>query len=222
MRRYEQIVILDSDLSEDERSPVFSRLKELIPQYKGFLIDIDEWGQKKLAYEIKKKLRGYYAKVNFCGFGDLVDEMERFFRIDDRILKYMTVLLDKEADVEAIKAEMAEKEAQKAEAVAKAAEEEAKQAAEKAAAEAKAAAVAPEVEEAATKAATEEALEKVPEVEEALEKAPEVEEALEKAPEVEEAATEAAVEETVEAAPEPEETPAPEEKPTESTDTPKE
>jgi len=204
MRRYEQIVILDSDLSEDERSPVFNRLKELIPQYKGFLIDIDEWGQKKLAYEIKKKPRGYYAQVDFCGFGDLVDEMERFFRIDDRILKYMTVVLDKEADVEAIKAEMAEKEAQKAEAVAKAAEE-AKQAAEKAAAataEAEAAEPAPEVEAAATQTATEEA--------------------VETAPEAEEAATQATVEKTVEAAPEPEETPAPEEKPVDSAETPKE
>ncbi len=204
MRRYEQIVILDSDLSEDERSPVFNRLKELIPQYKGFLIDIDEWGQKKLAYEIKKKPRGYYAQVNFCGFGDLVDEMERFFRIDDRILKYMTVVLDKEADVEAIKAEMAEKEAQKAEAVAKAAEE-AKQAAEKAAAataKAEAAEPAPEVEAAATQTATEEAVETVPEAEEA--------------------ATQATVEKTVEAAPEPEETPAPEEKTVDSAETPKE
>ena len=169
MRRYEQIVILDSDLSEDERSPVFNKLKELIPQYKGFLIDIDEWGQKKLAYEIKKKPRGFYAQVNFCGFGDLVDEMERFFRIDDRILKYMTVLLDKEADVEAIKAEMAEKEAQKAEAVAKAAEEETKQAAEKAAAakaEAETAEVAPEVEKAATGATVEETVKAAPEPEE--------------------------------------------------------
>ena len=194
MRRYEQIVILDSDLSEDERSPVFNRLKELIPQYKGFLIDIDEWGQKKLAYDIKKKPRGYYAQVNFCGFGDLVDEMERFFRIDDRILKYMTVLLDKEADVEAIKAEMAEKEAQKAEAVAKAAEEQARKAAEKAAAAAAAEAEAAEA--AAKTAATEEA--------------------------VEEAATQATAEEAVEASPEPEETPAPEEKPVESAETPKE
>ena len=194
MRRYEQIVILDSDLSEDERSPVLNRLKELIPQYKGFLIDIDEWGQKKLAYEIKKKPRGYYAQVNFCGFGDLVDEMERFFRIDDRILKYMTVLLDKEADVEAIKAEMAEKEAQKAEAVAKAAEEQARKAAEKAAAAAAAEAEAAEA--AAKTAATEEA--------------------------VEEAATQATAEEAVEASPEPEETPAPEEKPVESAETPKE
>lgn len=193
MRRYEQIVILDSDLSEDERSPVFNRLKELIPQYKGFLIDIDEWGQKKLAYEIKKKPRGYYAQVNFCGFGDLVDEMERFFRIDDRILKYMTVLLDKEADVEAIKAEMAEKEAQKAEAVAKAAEEQARKAAEKTAA----AAAEAEVAEAAAKTeATEEA--------------------------VEEAVTQATAEEAVEASPEPDETTAPEEKPVESAETPKE
>ena len=198
MRRYEQIVILDSDLSEDERSPVFNRLKELIPQYKGFLIDIDEWGQKKLAYEIKKKPRGYYAQVNFCGFGALVDEMERFFRIDDRILKYMTVVQDKEADVEGIKAEMAEKEAQKAEAIAKAAEEEAKKAAEKAAAESEAAKATPEVEGATTK------------------------EAAEATPQVEEAATQVTVEETVEAAPEPEETPASEEKPVDSAETPKE
>ena len=135
MRRYEQIVILDSDLSEDTRQPVFDRLKELIPQYNGFLIDIDEWGQKKLAYEIKKKPRGYYAQIDFCGFGDLVDEMERFYRIDDRILKYMTVVLEKEADLNSIKAEMTEKEAKKAEAAAKAAEEEAaRQAAEAAAA----------------------------------------------------------------------------------------
>jgi small subunit ribosomal protein S6 len=201
MRRYEQIVILDSDLSEDERSPVFDRLKELIPQYKGFLIDIDEWGQKKLAYEIKKKPRGFYAQVNFCGVGDLVDEMERFFRIDDRILKYMTVLLDKEADVEAIKAEMVEKEALKAEAAAKAAEEEtARQAAEKtaaAAAEAETAAI-PEAE---------------PEAEAVAETTPAVEAVVEEAAEV---APEA------EAAPEPEETPAPEEASTESAETPKE
>lgn len=201
MRRYEQIVILDSDLSEDERSPVFDRLKELIPQYKGFLIDIDEWGQKKLAYEIKKKPRGYYAQVNFCGFGDLVDEMERFFRIDDRVLKYMTVLLDKEADVEAIKAEMVEKEAKKAEAVARAEEA--------AAASAAAADAAKREAEAAAAADSEPEAKTTPETEVSAE-------------EPAQATPEAAVEETAEAASEPEETPAPEEKPTEPAETPKE
>ena len=116
MRRYETIVILDSDLSEEQRAPVFERLTNLFPQYNGFLIGIDEWGVKKLAYEIKKKPRGYYALINFCGHGDLVDEMERFFRIDDKILKFMTVLLEENVDVDAIKEEIAEKEKMAAEA----------------------------------------------------------------------------------------------------------
>jgi small subunit ribosomal protein S6 len=118
MRRYETIVILDSDLSEEQRAPVFERLTTLFPQYNGFLIGIDEWGVKKLAYEIKKKPRGYYALINFCGHGDLVDEMERFFRIDDKILKFMTVLLEENVDVDAIKEEIAEKEKMAAEAAA--------------------------------------------------------------------------------------------------------
>ena len=67
----------------------------------------DDWGLKRLAYEIKKKPRGYYVRLDYCGTGALVDEMERFFRIDDRVLKYMTVLLDKDVDVEGVKEEMA-------------------------------------------------------------------------------------------------------------------
>jgi small subunit ribosomal protein S6 len=123
MRRYETIVILDSDLSEEERAPVFERLTSLFPQYNGFLIGIDEWGVKKLAYEIKKKPRGFYALISFCGHGDLVDEMERFFRIDDKILKFMTVLLEESVDIEAVKEEIAEKEKKAAEAAAQAEKE---------------------------------------------------------------------------------------------------
>ena len=66
----------------------------------------DLWGIKKLAYEIKKKPRGYYARYDYCGMGPLVDELERFFRIDDRVLKYLTVLLDSDADIEKIQAEL--------------------------------------------------------------------------------------------------------------------
>jgi len=75
---------------------------------------MDEWGSKKLAYEIKKKKRGYYFRLDFCGTGPLVDEMERFFKIDDRILKYMTVLLEKDADLEKLKEERAELESKTA------------------------------------------------------------------------------------------------------------
>jgi small subunit ribosomal protein S6 len=122
MRRYETIVILDSDISEEERAPVFERVTSLFPQYDGFLVGIDEWGTRKLAYEIKKKPRGFYALIDFCGHGDLVGEMERYFRIDDRILKYMTVLIEENADVDRIKEEIAEKERKAAAAEAEAAQ----------------------------------------------------------------------------------------------------
>jgi small subunit ribosomal protein S6 len=107
MRRYETIFIADNDLSEEDRSPIFEKLKDLIQQHSGLLVMVDEWGSKKLAYEIKKKVRGYYVRLDYCGSGILVNEIERFFRIDDRILKYMTVLLDKDVDIEAVKEEIA-------------------------------------------------------------------------------------------------------------------
>jgi len=105
MRRYETIFILDPDLSEEGRVPVFDRLKDLLPKHNGTLLETDEWGMRKLAYAIKKKPRGYYVRLDYCGDGSTVNEMERYFRIDDRILKYMTVLLDAEADVEGLLAE---------------------------------------------------------------------------------------------------------------------
>jgi len=113
MRRYETIVIIDPDLSNEQRLPIFEKLKDLIARQDGFLVVVDEWGDKRLAYEIKKRSRGYYVRLDFCGTGALVNEMERFFRIDDSILKYMTVLLDKDADVERIREQMAEAETSK-------------------------------------------------------------------------------------------------------------
>ena len=107
MRRYETIFIVDNDLSEEDRSPIFDKLKDLIQQHGGLLVMVDEWGGKKLAYEIKKKARGYYVRLDYCGSGILVNEIERFFRIDDRILKYMTVVLDKDVDIETVKEEIA-------------------------------------------------------------------------------------------------------------------
>ena len=111
MRRYETIVIVDADASENDRTSLIARIKEIIPQQEGVLIKEDLWGTKKLAYEIKKKPRGYYVRYDYCGMGPVVDELERFFRIDDRVLKYLTVLLDSDADVDKIQAEMAAAEA---------------------------------------------------------------------------------------------------------------
>jgi small subunit ribosomal protein S6 len=107
MRRYETFVIIDPDISQEQRDLLLERVKELITQMNGILVFEDVWGERRLAYEIRKKERGYYVRLDYCGEADLVNEIERFFRIDDRALKYMTVLLDQYADLEKVKAEQA-------------------------------------------------------------------------------------------------------------------
>lgn len=107
MRRYETIIIVDPDLSENDRTSLFTRIKEIIPQQEGVLIAEDLWGSKKLAYSIKKKPRGFYARFDYCGMGPVVDELERFFRIDDRVMKCLTVQLDADVDAEQIQADLA-------------------------------------------------------------------------------------------------------------------
>ena len=115
MRRYETFVIIDPDLSQEQREPLIGRVEELIAQIDGFLIKTDDWGERKLAYDIKKKGRGYYVRFDYCGLAPLVNEIERFFRIDDRALKYMTVLLNGDVDLEKVKEEKAAREAAAAE-----------------------------------------------------------------------------------------------------------
>lgn len=113
MRRYETIFIIDPEISDENRDLLFDRLRNIILQHDGFLVMFDEWGTRKLAYEIKKKARGYYLRLDYCGTGTLVDEIERFSRIDDRVLKYMSVLLEKDVDLERLKEEAALAEAEK-------------------------------------------------------------------------------------------------------------
>ena len=114
MRRYETFVIVDPDLSQDQREQVIQRVEDLITQMDGFLVFTDNWGERKLAYNIKKRSRGYYVRFDYCGLSPLVNEIERFFRIDDRALKYMTVLLDKAIDFDKVKEEKAEAESKAA------------------------------------------------------------------------------------------------------------
>jgi small subunit ribosomal protein S6 len=114
MRRYETIIIMDPDHPAEKQEPILKRVEEIIAQQGGYLAFTDDWGSKKLAYAIKKKERGHYIRFDFCGTGAVVNEMERFFRIDDSILKYMTVLLDENADIDKIKEEVAARASQAA------------------------------------------------------------------------------------------------------------
>jgi small subunit ribosomal protein S6 len=106
------MVIVDPDVTEQERTELFDRFGELIAGQSGYLVENDEWGTRKLAYPIKKKPRGFYLRIDYCGSGNLVTELERNLRIEDRILKYMTVLLEENPDIEALKEAAARKEAE--------------------------------------------------------------------------------------------------------------
>lgn len=113
MRRYETIFIVDPDLQDADRESLTGKLDELISQQGGTLLQVDDWGQRRLAYEIKKRPRGHYLLLDYCGTGALVNEMERLAKIDDSILKFMTVLLEKSVDIETVKEDIAREKAEK-------------------------------------------------------------------------------------------------------------
>lgn len=107
MRRYETIFIADPDLQEDARKNLFDKFTNLLAQENGILVNFDDWGNRKLAYEIKKKPRGHYVCMTYGGNGALVTELERNFRLDDKIMKFMTVLLEKDVNPSDLEQEIA-------------------------------------------------------------------------------------------------------------------
>ena len=91
MRRYETIFILRPNAGEDEINRVVESTSKIILDEKGTIIEMDKWGMKKLAYLIKKESLGYYVYCDYAGTPAAVTEIERKFRIDDTVLKYMTI-----------------------------------------------------------------------------------------------------------------------------------
>jgi small subunit ribosomal protein S6 len=120
MRRYETVFILDPDLGEEVRNQRYDKVKEIITAYKGTMIEFDDWGVRKLAYDIRKKTRGQYVRLDYCGDGTLVSELERNFRLDDKFLKFMTIILGEDVNPEDVIAEKEQAETAAAEAAAEA------------------------------------------------------------------------------------------------------
>ena len=91
MRRYETIYILRPSLSEDEITKVIDYTNQIILDEKGTIIELNKWGMKKLAYLIKKESQGYYVYCEYAGTPAAVAEIERKFRIDDSVLRYLSI-----------------------------------------------------------------------------------------------------------------------------------
>jgi small subunit ribosomal protein S6 len=110
MRRYEALIVLDPDMPDDDVKALNERLSGIIKDHAGEIIKLEDWGTRKLAYLVRKKDKGRYILFDFVSGPQLINELERQFKITEDVMKYLTVKLDDEVDLEAFKAK-AEKEA---------------------------------------------------------------------------------------------------------------
>lgn len=120
MRHYETIYILRPSLAEGEYDGAQKKFVDLIEKNQGVMIKVDPWGEKTLAYPLNKMKKGYYVLLEYCGEAGLTEELERVFKLDDKVLKYQTVKISDNADPEALlpKEEAPEEVEQEADAVA--------------------------------------------------------------------------------------------------------
>jgi len=96
MRKYETIYIVQPDLGEEDIKALSEKVQDVITAMKGECRRLEDWGTRKLAYLVKKQARGRYFYLNFEGDTNLIAELERRLRLDDRVLRYQSVKLDKE------------------------------------------------------------------------------------------------------------------------------
>lgn len=95
--QYETVFILTPVLSDEQLKEAVDRYKELLKENKCELIHEETWGLRKLAYPIKKKSTGFYHLFEFRADGAFIDKLELTFRRDERILRFLTVKLEKDA-----------------------------------------------------------------------------------------------------------------------------
>ena len=93
LNSYETVIILSSELSEEQESGVTGRVEEIIKQFKGNVVKFEPLGKKRLAYAIKKNLKGKYFYWQYEALSDVVSELERNLKLNDNILRFMTIRL---------------------------------------------------------------------------------------------------------------------------------
>ena len=89
MRKYEAALILLSNLEEEVRNAEIEKVKNIITERQGTIEKVNEWGQRRLAYEIDKKREGYYVFIDFTAGADAVDEIDRICKISDNVVRHM-------------------------------------------------------------------------------------------------------------------------------------
>ena len=94
---YESTFIVNATLDDPQIDGVIEKAKEVITKNGGEIRDFAKWGRKRFTFPIKKKNNGFYVVFEFTGPGDTIAKLERHYQLDENVLRYLTVLLDKKA-----------------------------------------------------------------------------------------------------------------------------
>ena len=96
-KMYESAVLINAALEEDQIQSIISRIKELISSNDGEITDVEDRGRKRLAYMIKKSKIGYYIIFQFNAYPQIISTLEKFYKLDENILRYLSIKLTKNA-----------------------------------------------------------------------------------------------------------------------------
>ena len=94
MNKYELAVVVSAKIEDDERAAVVDKCKALVERFGGNITEVDEWGKKKLAYEIQKMREGFYYFIRFEADAACPAEVERRVRIMENVIRYLCVRQD--------------------------------------------------------------------------------------------------------------------------------
>lgn len=94
MNKYELAVVVSAKIEDDERAQVIEKVKALVERFGGQISDVDEWGKKRLAYEIQKMKESYYYFIHFESDAETPSEIEQRIRIMDNVIRFLCVRQD--------------------------------------------------------------------------------------------------------------------------------
>ena len=94
MNKYELALVVNAKVEDEVRDAVVTKAKDYIARYNGTVTEVEEWGKKRLAYEIQKMHEGFYYFIQFEADSTCPAELERHMRIMDNVLRYLIVKKD--------------------------------------------------------------------------------------------------------------------------------
>ncbi len=94
MNKYELAVVLSAKIEDEDRAAVIEKVKAQIERFGGTVTEVDEWGKRRLAYEIQKMREGFYYFIRFDADASCPAEVERRVRIMDHVIRYLCVRQD--------------------------------------------------------------------------------------------------------------------------------